>query len=64
MCAARRTFQAKIPNGDAVPNTCATNDGDKWAGVGHKAIAGSGARNSFGVAFKAANLVSFSHGSF
>jgi len=56
-CQALRTFQDKIPNGDSVPNKCATNDGDQWAGVGHLAIAGTGPRNDFGVAFKAANLV-------
>lgn len=57
LCNSLQTFQQKIPNGDSVPNTCATNEGDKWGGVGHIAITGGGVRNVFGLAFKAADLV-------
>ncbi len=48
-------FQERIPNGNRVPNPC--KPGEIWNGVGHKLEDGSGARNPFGLDFKAAGLV-------
>lgn len=53
------SFKSQIPNGDAVPNTCAQNDGDLWDGVGHLIVGGTGDRNVFGLAFAAAGNVGF-----
>ncbi|EDV19969.1 expressed hypothetical protein [Trichoplax adhaerens] len=47
-------YQTKIPNGARVPNPCSSSNAI-WAGVGHQAAAGGGARNPFGVAFANAN---------
>ena len=58
LCQGHSTYQAKMPNGDKVPNPCSLTTGSTWPGVGHIAEAGMGARNVFGIAFKAANLVS------
>ena len=55
---ARRAYIARIPNGDSVPNTCATDQGSKWTAIGHVAIGGGGARNPFGIDFAANGLVS------
>jgi len=51
-----QTFQSKIPNGDKIPHPC--QPGKTWIGVGHQNDQGSGIRNPFGVAFKAAGEVS------
>ena len=55
---ARQAYQALIPNGQVVPDHCATNS--TWPGVGHVAKAGGGTRNAFGIAFDNANRVSVS----
>jgi len=48
-------YQAKIPNGNKVPNPC--NPSQVWGGVGHQSAAGGDARNPFGLDFAANNHV-------
>lgn len=50
-CQAYPYYLGLVPNGDSVPNTCATDDGEIWTAVAHQNIDGGGARNSFGAAF-------------
>lgn len=45
-------FKSRIPNGDSVP----APEGGICGGVGHTSCGGGGARNPFGIAFKAAGL--------
>ncbi len=51
-CSAYPGYKEKIPNGDTVPNPCSEDEGDFWAGVGHKDPAGGGKLNPFGEDFK------------
>ena len=50
-CAAFKTFQERIPNGDRVPNPCKPKY--IWQGVGHQNPLGGGKRNQFGKDFGA-----------
>ncbi|KAK3604320.1 hypothetical protein CHS0354_025447 [Potamilus streckersoni] len=49
---AYQIFQARIPNGNAVPDPCNANQ--IWIGVGHQNPLGGGNRNPFGLDFDAA----------
>jgi dopamine beta-monooxygenase len=49
-------YQANIPNGVNVPNSCKI--GSLWPGVGHKNLAGGGDRNPFGSDFERLQHVS------
>ncbi|PAA51740.1 hypothetical protein BOX15_Mlig023816g2 [Macrostomum lignano] len=46
---ARRTYQARIPNGNSVPDPF--TPGGTWPGVGHRSKEGAGMRNPFGIDF-------------
>ncbi|KAK7490020.1 hypothetical protein BaRGS_00018720 [Batillaria attramentaria] len=48
-CLAYSFYREQIPNGDRVPHPCKPNF--IWRGVGHKAYAGGGERNVFGLDF-------------
>ena len=48
-------FQTRIPNGDRIPHPCWPNY--LWHGVGHRNVAGGGARNPFGMDFDKAGKV-------
>lgn len=50
-----KIYQDEVPNGGSVPHPCKPNY--IWQGAGHQGVSGGGARNPFGLAFKAAGLV-------
>ena len=58
LCDSYSSYRQRIPNGSSVPNSCTTDTGDSWRGVGHKNPNGGGAKNDFGLDFAQASHVS------
>ena len=58
LCDSYSSYRSRIPNGSSVPNSCTTDTGDIWRGVGHENPSGGGAKNDFGLDFAQASHVS------